>query len=242
MKSLKVYSLNIQQSKHLHRFPQYIQSVNPDVVFLQEVAEHDALVIADMLKMKLVQWVPMANILRSEENYIWGLACYVTTDMEVVSCTYEPYVYLGEANTLVDSKNGVSNRYLQHLRVSEKGNMFDLLQTHFTWSPHGVAISDQERDMQKLLEILSEKKGFALFGDSNLPRGVNHLWDALAGLYVDNIPGTVKTTLDPVLHRVGHLQLMIDMCFTNGTYNAHDVAIQDGLSDHQGVFAKISLE
>lgn len=239
MKSLKVYSLNIQQSKHLHRFPQYIQSLNPDVVFLQEVAEHDASAIADMLKMKLAQWVPMANISRPEEGYVWGLACYVATDAEVVSCTYEPYVYLGEANTLADSKNGVSNRYVQHLCVSKEGDTFDLLQTHFTWSPHGVAISDQERDLQKLLEILSKKKGFALFGDSNLPRGVNHLWDVLSGLYVDNIPESVKTSLDPILHRVGHLQFMIDMCFTDGTYKAHDVAIQDGLSDHQGIFATI---
>lgn len=241
MSLLRIYSLNIQTLKHLHRFPERIRTLAPHVVFLQEVTSADAEGIADMLGVRLVQHVPMTRTQKpGVEEYEWGLACYVAADVDVVSCEATIYADTGENTPVLDQSTGRCNRFLQKLVVNYQSETFCLLQTHFTWSPHGVATDMQEEDLAVLQGLLRAQSEFALFGDSNIPRGVNHLWEALARKYTDNVPAHMSTSLDPLLHRVGHLPRMVDMCFTTHHYRVDTIHFDEGMSDHQGMFVELS--
>jgi endonuclease/exonuclease/phosphatase family metal-dependent hydrolase len=78
-----------------------------------------------------------------------------------------------------------------------------------------------------------------LTGDFNAPRG-GPIFSELAKVWNDQIPATAKTSIDPQLHRAGSLQLMVDGLFTTSDFHAEDVALHTGLSDHQGITARIS--
>ncbi len=240
MNPIRIYSLNIEASKHLNKFPEHIRSFAPHVVFLQEVISSEAEDIARMLGMRLVQYVPMARALKFNEEYEWGLACYVSDSMHVASCESTVYAHTGEEIPVLDMVTGKCNRYLQKLTVVHENETITLLQTHFTWSPNGTVTSMQEEDFTVFRMLVSDVTEFALFGDLNAPREKNYLWGALAEKYTDNIPVSVHTTLDPTLHRAGHLPRVVDMCFTTHQYYVHTILLHKGISDHQGIFVELS--
>jgi len=130
-----------------------------------------------------------------------------------------------------------ADRMIQSVVVGYRGASFTLLQTHFTWTDHGLPDERQEQDIKMLMAELSLVPQFALFGDFNAPRGRNYIWDVVARVYRDNIPSDVVTTLDTQLHRVGHLPRVVDMCFTTSTHEVDSVRLVSGLSDHQAILA-----
>jgi hypothetical protein len=48
------------------------------------------------------------------------------------------------------------------------------------------------------------------------------------------------TSIDPKLHRAGALQLMVDGLFTTPGYEASDVMLHTGVSDHCAITARIA--
>ena len=87
-------------------------------------------------------------------------------------------------------------------------------------------------------------------GDFNIPRHYNPLYDELTKYYVDNIPLSYISSLDPTLHYAGSHpdkkmlfdSYMVDYIFTQTPYTATDVRLEFSISDHAGVVAHISKE
>ena len=86
---------------------------------------------------------------------------------------------------------------------------------------------------------MGNQSSFVLTGDFNAPRG-GEIFAELASRYKDNIPNHYQSSLDPDLHRVKNLKLMVDGLFSTPDYNLGEVRLINGVSDHLAVAAKVS--
>src|SRR3989344_3677090 len=131
------------------------------------------------------------------------------------------------------------NKVLLSMVIIKYNNRFTLGTTHFTLSEDGKADENQRRDLEKLLTILNDFEELILCGDFNAPRG-EEIFSKISSRYKDNIPLEYETSLDSNLHRAKGLKLMIDGLFTTPHYQAGNVRLIEGVSDHCAITAKIS--
>jgi endonuclease/exonuclease/phosphatase family metal-dependent hydrolase len=87
------------------------------------------------------------------------------------------------------------------------------------------------------MEKLSGLPDFILTGDFNAPRG-RATWDTLAAKYKDNIPARYTSSIDPS-HRAGESPYVVDGIFTTPEYEARNVELHEGISDHKAVTATV---
>ncbi|OGG61120.1 hypothetical protein A3C87_03140 [Candidatus Kaiserbacteria bacterium RIFCSPHIGHO2_02_FULL_49_34] len=236
--SIRVVSLNIEGRRHLERFPAYVRTLRPEIVLLQEVPFEERFRIGELLGLQLVDFIPMARSNGLIACDVWGLGCYVSAAVDAVAVVHAYYAQF-PGTPICNAPEYQVNRILQDIVLRHNNLMYKILHTHFTWTPNGLADAQQLEHYAVFQRLLAQQDSFVLFGDLNAPRGMNLVWADLAACYVDNIPQEAATTLDPVLHRVGHLPRIVDACFTHGKYTAHKVTLHAGLSDHQAVCADI---
>ncbi len=122
------------------------------------------------------------------------------------------------------------------------GRTYRIGVTHFTWSTNGDITDEQRADFARLKRVLSEFPDYLLCGDFNAPRGreMFAIFQDELGLE-DHLPPHVRSTLDPVLHRVGHLQLAVDTIFATPEYRVTGVEVLEGVSDHKALLATVEL-
>jgi endonuclease/exonuclease/phosphatase family metal-dependent hydrolase len=240
---LKIFCLNIEFDRHLDRVIPFLKAQKADVVLLQEVLVKDIPFLETALNMKSVsaymnvrQWkgVPQKSalvtfsalpILNSDSAYYRG-------DKDRLLLIHE-----GEAPEVVAEKTA---RAILVTEVMKDGQLYRLINTHFTWSPKGQPTEEQHQNLETLFHLLSPLPDFILCGDFNAPRGTA-IFDALASRYKDNIPAEVTTTIDKNLHRAGDLQLVIDGFFTTPPYYVESIDVLGNLSDHMGILAKVKI-
>src|SRR3569623_473248 len=107
--------------------------------------------------------------------------------------------------------------------IERDGEMFRIATTHFPVTAHGEATDFQREDMKNLLSLLEKEGEFVLTGDFNAPRG-GEIFAELASRYKDNIPPTITTSIDGMLHRAGQLPHMVDGIFSTPGYLVSNVA------------------
>lgn len=81
-------------------------------------------------------------------------------------------------------------------------------------------------------------------GDFNIPRG-NEMYRKLLSNYRDNIPPTIESTIDPILHYAnkeepGRLKTVVDYVWSTPKYLVSGVRLEPGVSDHCGVVSAVS--
>lgn len=234
--SLKLISLNIEKDKHLPRVLSYLKKTAPDVVFLQEVFQ-DTLPFFEKTLGGYSAFAPMKDLIYDTGIRSFGLA--VLSRYPFLSTSIS-YYYLDQTKIPKD-KEGTplqTARCLLHTTLLKDNLSYDLINTHFTWTPDGDDSPQQHKDLQRLVALLSKVPDFILGGDFNAPRG-GKIFHELAARYQDNIPPHVTSTLDPHLHRAGHKQLVVDGLFTTSGYRVADVQVRTGLSDHCAVSATL---
>jgi len=129
-------------------------------------------------------------------------------------------------------------KVLTSVEIEKGGATFRVATTHFTWSEKGEASDLQKEDLGKLFPLLEGLREFVLCGDFNAPRG-RTTFDAIAAKYKDNIPLEYTTSIDGSMHRAGNLPYMVDGLFTTPEYQASNVALNSGVSDHLAITATI---
>jgi endonuclease/exonuclease/phosphatase family metal-dependent hydrolase len=241
---LKLVSLNIEAHRHLEeRVLPFLVAERPDFVSLQEVFEVDMPLIEETLGMK-GRFVPQANVTETSIHIRhalgkWGLAQFTAlpiVNQESTHCVGTPDrlpVFLENGNP-----NGM-NRVLLWTKVEHEGQHFTFATTHFTISPKGQWTQEQQDSLEILMSKLDVLPEVVLSGDFNAPRG-GKIFAQLAERYIDNIPPEVTTSLDGQFHKGGYLELMVDGLFTTPEYQANDVQVIGGVSDHKAIVAEIS--
>jgi endonuclease/exonuclease/phosphatase family metal-dependent hydrolase len=241
---LRFFSLNCESDKHWPLIFPFVKKFQPDVICLQEVLEVDLEVIQKEFGMEGI-FAPTAKILQENSYDIpprgrWGVC--ILTKLPFSDANYIYYKGSGDhIPELISGAPNAGNRVLVTMHVEKDGLEYRVGTTHFTWSFDGGTTEEQLRDFASLNKALDKFPEVILCGDFNAPRG-REIFGALSTRYHDNIPDKYTSSLDPVMHKVGHKQLMIDGLFTAPVYTASEVEVVCGLSDHCGVKALIQKE
>jgi endonuclease/exonuclease/phosphatase family metal-dependent hydrolase len=238
--SLKLVQLNIERDKHLDLVLPFLREQDPDVVCMQEVADHTAKMFEEELNLH-VHFVPM-NRRMDESPHIQGVAIF--SKFPFTKTWGEQYAGPeGELATYSDdtpeAKHQTQRFVLALAELTKDGATFRVATTHFPWTQGGEASDFQREDMQKMLEILAKDDGVVLAGDFNAPRG-GEIFAMLAARYKDNIPAHYTSSLDGSLHRAGPLPYMVDGIFSSPDYEVSGVTMHSGVSDHCAIIATVS--
>lgn len=248
--SLRLVSLNIEGHKRLELVNNFFKTTQIDVLMLQEVFEGDARFLAQSLGMRYV-FAPMCH---RPLNYAdgdlheWGIAMLSKHPLRAKVSRY------GEGSEdLPELKIGPKGEPLVHAtrtlifgRVEKNSVPYDLANTHFTWSENGSATDQQRDDLRDFLGLLKYTPEIVIAGDFNSPRrnkngviGEGEIYSKLTKHFIDRLPPHIKTTIDGKFHRAGFLQLVVDYLFTSPGYEAENVYVVNGVSDHWAVMAQI---
>jgi endonuclease/exonuclease/phosphatase (EEP) superfamily protein YafD len=131
-----------------------------------------------------------------------------------------------------------TNRYSIALVGIARGEQtFTIGTTHFPWTDNARTADYQREACTCLLSRLKDRR-LLLTGDFDAPRG-KEIFGRLAAQWTDHIPQTQTTSLDPVLHRAGALQLVVDGVFSSDDYNVSAVTLHQGVSDHCAITALV---
>ena len=231
---IKLVSANIEMNKHLGAVSELLKREKPDIVCLQEVLERNTPYFETTLGMA-GKFVPMATLESLFfEKEIRGLPFGIAMFSRFPT-VYNVNYYSGNPNSLPACIEGdEGNKLLLRGVFSAFGKAFTVGVTHFTWTPDGEADEAQRRDLSELFSILKQSPDIVFCGDFNAPRG-REIWTEIAKRYHDNIPSEYTSSLDPKLHRVGHLLYVVDGLFSTPGYKVSKVRLVEGVSDHKTI-------
>jgi endonuclease/exonuclease/phosphatase family metal-dependent hydrolase len=252
MSEIRLVSINIERSKHLDRVATFVTQQQPDVLCVQELVESNMQHIADFYGSKSHHFAPMIKHMEAEVGIpIVGVGIF----SRLHTIREESIYYVGSHDAIPDhyqtdeNRGNAMNCALVLSEIEKEGQLFRIGTTHFTWSPRGEALALQRNSMASLLNILDTEKEFILCGDFNAPRVYEgksgEIFGMLATRYKDNIPAHYETSIDASLHRNGKTNprdfddKMVDGLFTTPQYDASDVQLHFGVSDHAAVSALI---
>lgn len=237
--ALNIVSLNIEGQRNLSLVTPFLETSSADAILLQEVFEANLNPLARSLHMAY-NFTPMCR--RPLEYYSlgelheWGVAI-LAREMVALDRTY----YHGDPSQLPEFGQGIVGNIAPVVvssLVRKNRKLFSLATTHFPWAADGKASDLQRTELASLLRILSRLRDVILVGDFNAPRG-GEIFGKLSAKYRDWIPSEITTTIDGARHKAGYLQLVVDGLFTSPEYEARNVELVDGVSDHWAITAQI---
>lgn len=240
--SIKLLSLNIEGDKHLELVEELIRENQPDVICLQEVYALDVERLSFVLPNLSAQYLPIVSYDEPNRYDIaprgqWGLL--VLTKQEPLKVWQQAYKGdLEDIPSFTDGQPNSANRAILGVQIKNSDQTLNIFTTHFTWTGNGKPSPEQFIDLEQMLEFLEDKPTHVLCGDFNAPRG-EAVFDQLAGVYTDNIPLDVKTTIDGQFHYAGDLQLVVDGLFSSPEYDVTAVQVVGGVSDHKAILAQL---
>lgn len=247
---LKLASINIEMERHYPRVIEFVKTQQPDVVCLQELMISGVGKLIEGCELPYAHFAPMdyyhphnsAALSIPEIRGVGILSRFPLHNLRV-------YPYAGSGTGYTRANHGkdplpVINSCIQFVlitaEVEKDGVHYPIATTHFPWTPDGYPDDNQRTAVTTLLRVLADVKSFTLAGDSNAARG-RGIFEEISSKYTDNIPAHYTNSLDKTLHRAGHKldNLMVDILFTTPEYQASNVKLHSGVSDHMAITADI---
>jgi endonuclease/exonuclease/phosphatase family metal-dependent hydrolase len=245
---LNLVTANIEGDLHLDLVKPFLDRENPDVVCLQEIFEQD---VSGLVGNKFQSaFLPMClKFNREGKPSPWGVA--IASRLQVVS-THQNY-YRRPVDRIItydhrNKRDSLSYGFVG-IRLDVDGLPINIITTHFTWTPDGLADADQDEDMANMLALLAREPPHILCGDFNVPRRQNRLYGTLTERYTDHVPQEIASSIYVPFHYGRHKPggaeklstLMVDYIFsTPGTCRVEAVALHGGISDHCAITAKVT--
>ena len=230
--SLKLVSVNIEGQKHLKAVEELLRREKADVVCIMEACEND-------LNFLLSEYPhrEFGPNFRLPESGATGVVIASQMPIGETRIFYAD----GSADLTIPMEGLGTHR---PVCVSGRIGEFKIGAIHFTWTPN---MSETEKQKQDLERLVSEFAGqeIILTGDFNIPRG-NGAYRQLAGVYRDNIPPEIRTTIDWELHRAKRegkprFEAMVDYLWSTPKYAVENIRVVSGVSDHCALVCTISL-
>ncbi len=241
---MKLVSVNIEMNLHYDKVLPFVEKENPDIICLQELLEEDFEALKNKFDMQGT-YKPFFRVTLGHYSNNGGKKHGVAIFAKNISQFGYSY-YVGKEENInksheeyySDIKNSENGVLVWADIKHENGEVFRFATTHFTITKEGASTPKQLSDLGHLLNALEQIGDFVLCGDMNAPRG-NETFTRLASRYKDNIPLEYKTSIDQNLHRIKGIMFMVDGLFTTPTYQASNVKLVDGVSDHMAIVADI---
>lgn len=242
---MKLISINIESNFHTKLVLNFLKKEKADVICLQEFLEEDFELYKKELNFEGVfqSW----SYWKNEKNYPQltgkkqGVAIFAKNIIDS-----ESIFYVGEEKNILksfdeymsDEKFQKNKAFIWADIKDDNGTLFKFITTQLPVTKEGEVTPYQIEVINSMLSHLEDLGEFVLCGDTNAPRG-RQAFSLISEKYKDNIPLEYKTSIDQNLHKVKGIQFMVDGLFTTPTYKASNVILQDGISDHMAVIAKI---
>lgn len=247
MQKLKLVSLNIEMDRHYDTVLSFLDKENPDVICLQEVPES----FRSNLNERGFQTVFAPMMIKDLGGELHNIGIMIASRLPLAA--HSNY-YHSSASEIVlfnseDHPNTTAFVYL-YADIEIENEMFRIATTHAPDTNDGKEDDFQITCMNKALEFLEIEKPHIFCGDFNMPRGYNSIYKNFTEKYQDSIPSAYKSSLDKNKHRLGNKKdlnqpmfdiFMVDYIFTQFPYNASDVRLEFGVSDHAAVVGYISI-
>jgi endonuclease/exonuclease/phosphatase family metal-dependent hydrolase len=239
-RGLALACINIERSKHLSGVATFLRGHAPDVTCLQEVVADDVDWLGEQAGYPHRFFIPMCRFLEPSGARPTGIA--ILSRQAFGARQDIRYAGGGSGQDVLDRSSEEArfrtNRYsVAAVDIAFNGLGFTIATTHFPWSDHARTLDFQRSACDRLLDLLNNRS-LVLCGDFNAPRG-QEIFSRLAARWTDHIPRGYATSLDPVLHRAGSFQLMVDGVFSTPDYDVSGVTLHQGVSDHCAITAHI---
>ena len=256
--ALSLISLNIEGSKHLDLVLPFLRAREPDVVCLQELLSPDIPRFEQELgtscfyseMMNLPAHHPLSG---RQKPVMMGVGIFSRFP---VTRSVRHYYHRGGHDAFLFDETSTATKHktqscvLAVVEMEKDKGRYRIGTTHGTWIPDGQPDDFQRADTKALLEVLEQEGEIILCGDFNMPRGLSgqsgEMFGLLAARYKDNIPARYETSIDVNLHRRGKehahelSERMVDGLFTTPAYEASNVELVPGVSDHFAIVASVT--
>lgn len=245
MSQLRIASINIERSKHLHRVSKFLEWYQPDVLCLQELCQRDIPFIEDLIG-HAVAYAPMCNHPAETDFEPVGVALAAWGAMDDISTEY----YHGKADSIPDIRfiTTDGHRYADNDSVADvlicgTYQGFRIGTTHLNVTRQGESTPTQRTMAHNLVTCAQAQAaragGLLLCGDFNAPRG-RATFDILAAAFTDGVPAHYTSSIDGSLHKAGQIPFMVDGLFHTPSYKLEDAALHTGVSDHCALTCTLS--
>ncbi len=238
--TLRLAQLNIEGSKHLDVVIPFLKTQEVEVWCVQELFQRDVERFEKEFGMTCV-FAPMS----AQDGDVRGVAVMSThpihphSDERYGGALDGPMPVSYERGT-IESKYNTQRFTLLMCDIEKDGQVLRVGTTHFPVTKHAEVTDFQRTDMRALIALLQDKGEFVLCGDLNTPRG-GEIFSMLSERYIDNIPPEYTSTLDPVLHRAGPLEYVVDGYFSTLGLSVKNVTRYSGVSDHCALIGDVTL-
>lgn len=239
---IKLFSLNVEGGRHLHRWIPVAKRLNADAICLQEVMLEHLPMLERELQAK-AYFSTQCSVFNSAATHFRGsgeLGTAILTRHPVERCQKLLYTeqHWPRAFSAASEMKGYvpTSRHLLLASIRIGETPFNVGCVHFTWSDNGTNTIEQRNDLERLLEKASPFKDLILTGDFNIPRSTP-LFNKLTQRYQHWIPERYTSSLDSSLFRVAGVSLVVDHLFSSSSINFHSVRYLEGVSDHKAIVA-----
>lgn len=235
---MKLVQLNVEHHKHAREVRAFLEAEQPDVVCLQEIDFPDLIDLQHSLALHAAFAPMVTGTAETDDVHGYeGVAILTRVPYHTTNLTY--YARSGSTPPPHSDDDRESPwQPLLAITLPIDQRPLTILTTHFMKSFDGLPDNFQRNRMQRLLPALGQHTSFVLCGDMNIPRGTE-LYNVLNERYCDNVPPQYTNSLDPNLHRVAGLHLMVDYLWSTPEWYVDQVYMVDGISDHQALVGNI---
>ena len=264
--NLTLLHLNIERNKHTDKVIKLLKETEPEIVCLAEAMHKDVKYISKELGYEYV-FSPMIDLkvkndIEQEGSAI--LSKFPIKDFKIYRYDDEilekpPIHDLNDLNPQDGQRPKDRFSYINALlvtKIEKEGNEINISTTHFPVVDHTtpghqnhelsnaqnlIDIEHSENYLDKLIKIIRNIKAPLIFtADLNSPRG-EYFYDTIAEELIDQVPTNVDSTLDPLLHRVPGLKLVVDTIMTSSDIAVNNFELIENVSDHKGLMVSLNI-
>ncbi len=265
--TFNILHLNIERNNHIDKLKNLIKENNPHIICLAEAMYKDIQKIATDFQYQFA-FAPLI-LLKDEDNTDQEGSAILSKYpiLEINKHRYDDYISDTTPIVSIDdliSKNGErpKNRFEYNytlltasIKLNENQNI-TVSTTHFPITDHNspghknhemknlLNIDDIEHSnvcIDRLIKIIRSVNGPIIFtADLNNPRG-EYIYDLLAHELIDIVPISLKSSIDPNLHRVKNLELLVDTIMVSSDFTIESFKVIEGVSDHKAFIASLNI-
>jgi hypothetical protein len=257
MKKYTLLHINIEKEKHIKKIRTCIKDQKPDFICMEEVLEKDIISFAQEFNYYYIHASKFISKQTGEGEGQGILSKYKILESKKQRYDINPTkdTPIFDTSLFLKSKpKRPQEQFLFHeillsVKVQLNSKILTIATTHFPVSDltspglheHELFDIDSLNYVQNmrnyfdrfLKQIKTLKRPLIFTSDLNNPRG-DFIYDALAHELVDQIPKDINSSIDPKLHRVKKLKLMVDTVMASEGINNTEVKVIEGISDHKG--------
>lgn len=265
--TFKILHLNVERNRHTKAVIKLLEEKKPDVVCFAEAMYEDIKTISSKLGYDFAfatRFIFKDNE-KSDQEGSAILSKYPI--LNIGKCRYDDKILKNpithtEKDWNTKDKERPKNRFLEKntlltalIQINEKQTV-TISTTHFPVTDHSTPglsdhdikswqnIDDLEHAdvyLDRLIKNIRSLIGPVVFtADLNNPRG-EYVYDTIAHELVDRVPISLKSSIDPSLHRVKGLELMIDTIMTTPDISVKSFEVIEGVSDHKAFLALLQI-